>query len=161
MTRYILIPHLKKSLMPVLLCSYLSRPNVPGLLSPKSLISSPKRQYQSTLAAKAAKPDEEKCSEHSHIYRLPWTCPGCGAYTQLSDPGEAGFYSSKRKAVRVFASPSDIPVRNGSLAEAKTFNNVVACADQGLLQNLGLEHVQGAIGIAAFVLTKIVFTDRL
>lgn len=31
---------------------------------------------------------------------LPWTCPGCGAYTQADEPDEAGFYSMSRKPVR-------------------------------------------------------------
>jgi genetic interactor of prohibitins 3, mitochondrial len=39
---------------------------------------------------------------------LPLSCPGCGAYTQLREPDEAGYFSLTRKPVKVFlaAQPS-------------------------------------------------------
>ena len=36
------------------------------------------------------------------LKQLPWSCPGCGAYTQLVEPDEAGYYSLTRKSVRSF-----------------------------------------------------------
>ncbi|KIW40020.1 uncharacterized protein PV06_08575 [Exophiala oligosperma] len=34
--------------------------------------------------------------------RLPVSCPGCGALTQDIEPGEAGYYSRSRKAVKTY-----------------------------------------------------------
>jgi hypothetical protein len=33
---------------------------------------------------------------------LPRSCPGCGAFTQTISPGQAGFYTTTRKAVQAF-----------------------------------------------------------
>lgn len=33
---------------------------------------------------------------------LPRSCPGCGAFTQSTNPDQAGFYGANRKAVQAF-----------------------------------------------------------
>lgn len=38
----------------------------------------------------------------SLLLDLPRTCPGCGAFTQIKDPSNPGFYSINRKAVNAF-----------------------------------------------------------
>lgn len=33
---------------------------------------------------------------------LPISCPGCGAFTQWIDPEQAGYYTTTRRAVKVY-----------------------------------------------------------
>lgn len=44
-------------------------------------------------------PQQQDPSDHR---ALPTSCPGCGALTQETDSGEAGFYTRSRKAVKSF-----------------------------------------------------------
>ena len=41
---------------------------------------------------------------NTQLALLPWTCPGCGAYTQIQNTEDAGFYTTSRKAVKAFVS---------------------------------------------------------
>ena len=70
---------------------------------------SPERLYSSLKATTTSLPNEApftnapvSSKEIIAPARLPWTCPGCGAYTQNVSPDEAGYYSPTRKSVRTF-----------------------------------------------------------
>lgn len=41
-------------------------------------------------------------AESDRLLDLPRCCPGCGAFTQITNPDQAGFYGTTRKAVRAF-----------------------------------------------------------
>lgn len=51
---------------------------------------------------------QKSSTPHQHLpwpsllLDLPRTCPGCGAFTQIKDPSNPGFYSINRKAVNAF-----------------------------------------------------------
>ena len=41
-------------------------------------------------------------TESDKILDLPRSCPGCGAFTQITNPDQAGFYEITRKGVEAF-----------------------------------------------------------
>ena len=41
-------------------------------------------------------------NETVSIAELPWSCPGCGAYSRLTGEGGPGYYSSSRKSVMLY-----------------------------------------------------------
>lgn len=49
----------------------------------------------------------------SRLLTLPRTCPGCGAFTQTTNPNIAGFYSLKRKSVNAFVAQQALESREG------------------------------------------------
>lgn len=49
----------------------------------------------------------------SRLLTLPRTCPGCGAFTQITNPNNAGFYSLKRKSVNAFVAQQALELREG------------------------------------------------
>ena len=71
---------------------------------------------------------------------LPLQCPGCGAFTQVSDPGHAGYYSSSRTSVKLYLARRKAAVGQGLPSEAETFDQVLKSADGTLLKTLGLEN---------------------
>lgn len=66
--------------------SFHLRPQPALLQEPKSLRPTPPSFHKNTR----------------HPTNLPLSCPGCGALTQDVDPGEAGFYTTSRRAVRSY-----------------------------------------------------------
>ena len=71
---------------------------------------------------------------------LPLQCPGCGAFTQVSDPGHAGYYSSSRRSVKIYMAQSKAAAGQGLPSEAETIDQVLKSADETLLKTLGLEN---------------------
>ena len=63
---------------------------------------------------------------------LPLQCPGCGAFTQASNPDRAGYYSSSRKSIKVYLS------QRKAAAESNTFEEIQKNADTALLKDLSL-----------------------
>lgn len=47
----------------------------------------------------------------SRLLTLPRTCPGCGAFTQITNPNNAGFYNLKRKSVTAFVAQQALEAR--------------------------------------------------
>lgn len=87
----------------------------------------------------------------SHLLTLPITCPGCGAFTQITNPKNAGFYSLKRNSVNVFLAQQAFPSRKGNLDLKLAETRVL----QGLNPSRGLPHISA--GISGTVPSKIVF----
>ncbi|KAL6247721.1 hypothetical protein RBB50_005069 [Rhinocladiella similis] len=54
--------------------------------------------YSNTAASQSSLPKNAILASR----RLPVSCPGCGALTQDIEPGEAGYYSRSRKAVKTY-----------------------------------------------------------
>jgi hypothetical protein len=83
---------------------------------------------------------EKALDEQDSIDRLgpktgPLTaCPGCGAPAQTVEPGEAGYYTLKRKSVSSFISQYSIDNIESSGTATTALNN----ADPELLKSLGL-----------------------
>ena len=70
---------------------------------------------------------------------LPLQCPGCGAFTQVSDASHAGYYSSSRRSVKIHLAQRKAAAGQGFPSEAETFDQVLKNADETLLKTLGLE----------------------
>ena len=71
---------------------------------------------------------------------LPFQCPGCGAFTQVSNPGHAGYYSSSRRSVKIYLAQRKAAAGQGVPSEAETFDQVLKNADETLLETLGLDN---------------------
>lgn len=56
---------------------------------------------------------------------LPWTCPGCGAYTQTQNIDNAGFYSTTRNAVKSFLSARKRIARGHSPIEGDKLDGLI------------------------------------
>ena len=95
-------------LVPSFLCPALVRASVhpvfprPRTCSLKS--TTPKVHHRCLHGQAHESPPEIQLLAATHLSLLPWTCPGCGAYTQLQNANDAGFYTTSRKAVKGFLS---------------------------------------------------------
>lgn len=82
----------------------------------------------------------------SRLLTLPKSCPGCGAFTQVTNPKNAGFYSLKRKSVNVFVAQQALESRGGDSASR---NPDLFLADTRPLQvsdpSRGLTHISGGM----------------
>ena len=74
----------------------------------------------------------------SRYPNLPWTCPGCGAYSQAQKPGEAGFYSVTRNRVSTYVSSHDHPSTTPAGTEQEIIDKALGKADHSLLESLGI-----------------------
>ena len=104
------------------------------------------RRPQSSLAILKAPPIDSAFADTLLSSILPWTCPGCGAYTQTLNPDDAGFYSTTRKPVKAFSKARQATVRSKSIEEAQTFDKVIADVNPSMLQSLGLDDASGHDG---------------
>lgn len=71
--------------------------------------------------------------------KLPLQCHGCGAFTQTSQPDQAGFYDLNRKAVRKFLGLGEQSENSEKVLEEKDQEDFVV--DQAL-QTLGPEKLE-------------------
>lgn len=75
----------------------------PDPLALRSASSSPKRPDDSNQqAGKRETFEDVQLSSPNTLRLLPQSCPGCGALSQEVNPGEAGYYSRSRKAVKAY-----------------------------------------------------------
>ena len=70
----------------------------PQALNPRSSKPRPRWLHVQTTDT----PSEAQSALQKNLELLPWTCPGCGAYSQVQRSDEAGYFSTSRKAVRSF-----------------------------------------------------------
>ena len=74
-------------------------------------------------------------------HALPWSCPGCGAFTQTVDPKEAGFYTTTRKSVKAYIANETGRGGTERNREAETYTCAVQNVDGALLKELGLDNI--------------------
>ena len=94
-----------------------------------------------TESSPVTRPD---LSTHAQLLNLPWSCPGCGAYTQVVSPDQAGFYSASRKSVKEFITQTGQPSNVQGLREDELFNRVLGSADSSLRSRLGFTAGDGS-----------------
>ncbi|KAK1674444.1 hypothetical protein BDP55DRAFT_186935 [Colletotrichum godetiae] len=72
---------------------------------------------------------------------LPVSCSGCGALSQTTEAGHAGYYDLSRKAVKEFLAPkgSEEEVENGAREEDKVIDEVLQNMSEEQLAQLGLD----------------------
>lgn len=94
-------------------------------------------------------------------HALPWSCPGCGAFTQIVDPKEAGFYTTTRKSVKAYIANQTGREATERLQDNETYTSAVKNVDGALLKELGLDDVSGSGNgtPAAFTAWSILVTD--
>lgn len=93
----------------------------------------------------------------SNLLSLLITCPGCGAFAQITNPKKAGFYSLKRKSVNAFLAQEGFQSRKG---DSTTCNSDLGLAETRVLQDLDpnrrLPHISaGMLGTVSFKITSI------
>lgn len=77
--------------------------------------------------------------DRSKLSCLPWTCPGCGAYTQTLNVDDAGFYSTSRKTVKAFLAARNAVARRKHTEEAVRLANVNHDSGTSVTGSFGLE----------------------
>jgi len=82
---------------------------------------------------------EVQSIDHSKLSCLPWTCPGCGAYTQTLNADDAGFYSTSRKTVKAFVAARNAVAKRKHTEEAVGLANVDNDTGTGVPESFGLE----------------------
>ena len=91
---------------PIYLCpSLIGTARLPNISRrrPQALYSrSPKSRTRWLHVQSTGKPAEAQSVPQDKLELLPWTCPGCGAYSQTQRLDEAGYFSTSRKAVKNF-----------------------------------------------------------
>lgn len=141
--------------IPIFLCPPLGGgplPVPPSRAKLNKLKNGTSRRQRSSLQALKAPRIESAVADTSLTSTLPRTCPGCGAYTQNFDPGDAGFYSTTRKPVKAFLKAKQSTVRSKSIEEAQTFSKVIANASPSTLQSLGFDDASELEGAHIFLL---------
>lgn len=89
-------------------------------------------------------PEKQIFQAFSGSRALPWSCPGCGALTQIVDPKEAGFYTTTRKSVKAYIANQTGRDATERLRDNETYTSAVKNVDGALLKELGLEDVSGS-----------------
>lgn len=79
-------------------------------------------------------PQNLPLSSPSELLNLPRSCPGCGAFAQLNNPGNAGFYSINRQSVRVYINQKKNNQRR--LEETNIYRESLNGLDKSLLKDL-------------------------
>ena len=73
----------------------------------------------------------------SLITRLPLQCSGCGAFSQIADKDQAGYYSLKRKSVNEYVGGGSITQKSEEDAVVERALQAAADLDPGILAQLG------------------------
>lgn len=87
----------------------------------------------------------------SPLLSLPITCPGCGAFAQITNLSKAGFYSLKRKSVNAFLTQQGFQSGEGG---STTHNPDSGLAETNVSQDLDqtrrLPHISAGMFAAPF-----------
>ncbi|KAF2141257.1 uncharacterized protein K452DRAFT_351410 [Aplosporella prunicola CBS 121167] len=115
-------------------------------ISPRKPLPRHSRSLTTTSARRQLAPDAASAPPEAprapppqpqHLARaLPPSCPGCGAPTQTVAPGEAGFYSDTRNAVKAFLNPHK--TTGEKKEEDKVFEAALGSLDEEAREQLGL-----------------------
>ncbi|EEY15498.1 conserved hypothetical protein [Verticillium alfalfae VaMs.102] len=74
------------------------------------------------------------------LAKLPLQCHGCGAFTQTTEPDQAGYYDLNRKSVQKFAaSEHEYEINKGEIEEDFVVTKALEGLDEHKLQELGLD----------------------
>lgn len=119
--------HLTQYSIPAFLC-----PTVLRLVLRRGRICQSRLQTRS-LQLQTADTPRKASPLPSHLISLPRTCPGCGAFTQITNPHKAGFYNLKRKSVNAFLAQQGLESRDG---DSTTRNPDLGLAETRVLRDL-------------------------
>lgn len=73
------------------------------------------------------------------VAKLPSQCAGCGALTQTTIEGEAGFYSLTRRSVKEYLGISCTAKSTKAIAEDEVVKKALENVDSTILETLGME----------------------
>ncbi|KAJ4150853.1 hypothetical protein LMH87_011583 [Akanthomyces muscarius] len=71
--------------------------------------------------------------------QLPFTCSGCGAFTQTTDSHQLGYYDVAAKRVRTWLDPPKVELQEKDIQENGVINNVLKSIDSDQLTALGFD----------------------
>ena len=71
----------------------------------------------------------------SPLNGLPWTCPGCGAYSQTHRVDDAGYYSLARNQVATYISGKETPLESQRSSEKRLLHRILGEVSQEILQS--------------------------
>ncbi|TQV97647.1 Protein phosphatase inhibitor [Cordyceps javanica] len=71
--------------------------------------------------------------------KLPFTCSGCGAFTQTTDSQQLGYYDITTKRVRTWLNPPKHQLQQKDIQENEIINNVLKSMDGDQLTALGFD----------------------
>ncbi|MCJ1372403.1 hypothetical protein MMC20_003627 [Loxospora ochrophaea] len=106
----------------------------------KKSISTTTLRRQATATEASTRPVTTHTETLAVERLLPWTCPGCGAFTQSESQVDAGYYSLTRRPVKAFLARQRQARNNNDTEEKETYEQVITGADDSLLRELGLDH---------------------
>lgn len=98
----------------------------------------PSRPQQRKFHVETANPPAQSLPTPTQLLELPRSCPGCGAFAQITNAGQPGFYSANRKTVRAFIARPGQSAGKGYNEESETFDRIVGAANASLLSQMGL-----------------------
>ncbi|MCJ1280755.1 hypothetical protein MMC26_000072 [Xylographa opegraphella] len=139
-------------LVPSFLCPALARPSLlqvfprprARLLKPAPIV--PKSLFRCLHVQVNESPPVIYPLVTSQLSLLPWTCPGCGAYTQIQNAEDAGFYTTSRKAVKTFVSARRRGLLGTSTGRVGENEAEVEDPDSENLIDLEKSYLKGDIG---------------
>lgn len=100
----------------------------------RRITTAPPRQSDLTVNSTPVSPHHQ--SSLDARAKLPLACPGCGAPTQTIHQGSAGYYTTKRTAVRTFTSPR-------RAVEQEVVNHSLGNLPGSLRQKWGIDVLKG------------------
>lgn len=125
--------------VPVFLCPVLAYPRLVSALPIHIRSLGPDRHARRLHIETTHEPVKPPQPDRSQSRTLPWSCPGCGALTQMINQQDAGFYTTTRKSVRAFLAQHHGGGGSRRCSESEAYTSALHNADEALLQELGLE----------------------
>ncbi|KAJ6781307.1 hypothetical protein PWT90_07085 [Aphanocladium album] len=126
--------------LPIFLC--------PAVGLPRQLLFAPLRISHNISHARlvhvdASAPKEEAKTVETSTEQpreLPFTCSGCGAFTQTTDPDQLGYYDLNAKRVRTWLNPPKHELKEHDVRENEVIDDVLQSMDKHQLLALGFDH---------------------
>ena len=122
------------------LCPVLVRASVSHVQTCNISRSSLRAQARQVQSQSSRQQPEDHYGPPAVLYRLPTTCPGCGAFAQTVQTGEAGFYSISRKPVKAFVYQARERMLGKRDDEAHIFENALKDSGETLSKSWGFDH---------------------
>ncbi|OAA70468.1 Protein phosphatase inhibitor [Cordyceps fumosorosea ARSEF 2679] len=94
------------------------------------------------IHAETCAPKEESQPVAAHAeekLKLPFTCSGCGAFTQTTDSQQLGYYDVAAKRVRTWLQPPKHELQKKDIQENQVIDNVLKSMDSDQLTALGFD----------------------
>lgn len=123
--------------LPLFLCPAVGQFRIAPLRIPRHFSHKRLLHTESSIVKEEEQNLVEKKAEEQR--ELPFSCSGCGAFTQTSDSNQLGYFDVTAKRVRTWLSPPKIELQDKDVQENQVIDNVLKSMDSDQLTALGFD----------------------